>query len=1112
MRVARQAVALGGFDAGSAVGQNRRELGGRPLSLLLAGVILSALAALAFAALPFSMMEGGRSAALRDGPRHSKAPTFSIGLAAAASSSIGASEHAFWAVGHQGALLTKGGGINTTFTPSGARLGVGDQTLGMQLAGLGRGADVMPVPAAGPTATRNAVRYEHGQVSEFYRNGPSGLEQGFTVRDRPQGHDGALTVALGLRGTLVPVQRGSGIAFTDRSGKTVFSYSQLSAVDASGRALPARMALSDGRLQLRVDDRNARYPVRIDPFIQQGPVLTGSGETATGFFGYSVALSSDGNTALVGGYNDNSGVGAVWVFTRSGSTWTQQGAKLTGGGETGAGFFGTGVALSEDGNTALIGGYKDNGSVGAAWVFTRVGGVWTQQGAKLIGTGGSGEREFGLRVALSADGNTALIGATEDNLLVGAAWVFTRSLGAWTQQGTKLTGVGELGHGGFGDSVALSSDGNTALIGGYRDPENSGNPGAAWVFTRTSGVWTQQGGKLTPTGASGAAGFGWSVALSGDGNTALIGGVLDNSRVGAAWVFTRSGGVWSQQGAKLTGSGTVGEANFGYFVALSADGNNALISTPADNTNIGAVWEFARSGGVWAQQGPKLTGAGEVGAGGFGVGVALSSDGGTALVGGYQNNSGQGAVWALVNPPSAVTLAASSIEQTEAVLHATVNPNGAAVGVCMVEYGLSTSYGHTAACASLPGSGVVSVPVSALAFGLTPNSEYHFRVAASDSGGTVQGADQTFTTPPEPPEVDPEEASSLSPTTAVINATVNPNGSLVTDCKFEWGLTATFGHTVACSPSPGSGVSGVAVSAALSGLSPHTEYFFRVVATNAGGISESEEVVFETLPNPPTVTAISPNAGLEAGGTLVTITGTEMAYVEKVKFGGGFATGLKHESPTVITAKAPAGTGTVHVILTDKGGSSTPTAADLFSYVAAGPAPTIGKLSAKKGPAGGGTSVTITGTGFIGVTAVSFGSTAAESYVVNSPTSITATSPAATTGPVEISIVTPNGPSGITIKDRFTYGSPTVTNVNPNSGPLIGGTAVTVTGTGFKVGSALTVFKFGKTAATGVNCTTTSSCTMTSPSATKLATVDVRATSNGKNSKKNPPADQFTYN
>ena len=123
------------------------------------------------------------------------------------------------------------------------------------------------------------------------------------------------------------------------------------------------------------DASGARYPLRIDPLIQQGSKLIPSDESGNGGFGDSVALSSDGNTALIGGPIDKSKVGAAWVFRRSGSIWTQQGKKLTASGESGKGFFGNGVPLSSDGSTALMGGPGDNNGVGAAWVFVNSCGV-----------------------------------------------------------------------------------------------------------------------------------------------------------------------------------------------------------------------------------------------------------------------------------------------------------------------------------------------------------------------------------------------------------------------------------------------------------------------------------------------------------------------------------------------------------------------------------------------------------------------------------------------------------------------------------------------------------------------------------------------------------------
>jgi hypothetical protein len=292
-------------------------------------------------------------------------------------------------------------------------------------------------------------------------------------------------------------------------------------------------------------------------FTQQGSKLVGTGAVNPADQGGAVAISADGNTAIVGGHYDNSNVGAAWVYTRSGGVWSQQGGKLVGTGAVGAAWQGVSAAISADGNTALVGGIVDGSSVGAAWVYTRTGGVWSQQGNKLVGTGAVGASHQGWSMAISADGNTAVVGGYSDDSNAGAAWVFTRSGGVWSQQGSKLVGAGAVGAAAQGTTVAISADGNTAIVGG---PSDNAGSGAAWVFTRSEGVWSQQGNKLVGTGAAGAARQGASVAISADGTTAFVGGNGDSSQLGAGWVFTRSGGVWSQQGSKLVGTGAVGKA------------------------------------------------------------------------------------------------------------------------------------------------------------------------------------------------------------------------------------------------------------------------------------------------------------------------------------------------------------------------------------------------------------------------------------------------------------------------------------------------------------------------------------------------------------------------
>lgn len=291
-------------------------------------------------------------------------------------------------------------------------------------------------------------------------------------------------------------------------------------------------------------------PQRINAqFVQQGSKLIGSGAVGVAWQGRSVSLSADGNTALVGGDNDNSNTGAAWVWTRTGGVWTQQGSKLVGSGAVGPAYQGWSASLSGDGNTAIIGGYTDNSGAGtgAAWVWIRSGGVWTQQGGKLVGSdAASNNSRQGWSVSLSYDGNTAIIGGPADYSDNGAAWVWTRAGGVWTQQGSKLVGSGAAGA--FqGRSVSLSGDGNTALVGGDND---NGGAGAAWVWTRSGGVWTQQGGKLVGSGAISAV-QGASVSLSSDGNTVISGGYGDSSFTGAAWVFTRNGVSVLPQGSAV---------------------------------------------------------------------------------------------------------------------------------------------------------------------------------------------------------------------------------------------------------------------------------------------------------------------------------------------------------------------------------------------------------------------------------------------------------------------------------------------------------------------------------------------------------------------------------
>ena len=279
-------------------------------------------------------------------------------------------------------------------------------------------------------------------------------------------------------------------------------------------------------------------------------------------FGLSVDL--DGSTAIVGEPLDLSG--SAYVFVRSDHAWLQQ-AKLVHTGISGGDNFGDAVAI--EGDTAVVGAPRwdldpdADHARGAAYVFTRSGSTWTQQ-AQLLSSDLSEFDRFGASVAL--DGDTMVIGAPGESgqfLAEGAAYVFTRSGTAWVEQ-AKLKAAFPQDTDVFGVSVAV--DGDTVVVGSLRDTVDVGGQGSAYVFTRTGSSWTQQA-VLVASDPSVSALFGVSVAV--DGGTAVV-GALRGNHPGAAYVFTRDGSVWTEQ-ARLAAPGAVDADGFGVAVDLELD-------------------------------------------------------------------------------------------------------------------------------------------------------------------------------------------------------------------------------------------------------------------------------------------------------------------------------------------------------------------------------------------------------------------------------------------------------------------------------------------------------------------------------------------------------------
>jgi hypothetical protein len=235
---------------------------------------------------------------------------------------------------------------------------------------------------------------------------------------------------------------------------------------------------------------------------------------------------------------------------------------------------------------------------GAAFVFDRSGTSWSQHGGALVGKHRGSLVQEGTSVALSADGHTAVIGGPRQEgagavAEEGGAWVFVEPGSGWEEQGELPVGSGASEDAAAGQSVAVSGDGTTAVVGG---PGVAKALGTAWVYVRSAGTWSQQGPALAAEDATTEPQVGHSVSLSEDGSTALVGGYHDDTSIGAAWTFERAGSTWTQQ-QKIVGTGVLGGfATEGSSVALSADSFTALVGGAADNGGVGAAWPFVRNG------------------------------------------------------------------------------------------------------------------------------------------------------------------------------------------------------------------------------------------------------------------------------------------------------------------------------------------------------------------------------------------------------------------------------------------------------------------------------------------------------------------------------------
>ena len=387
------------------------------------------------------------------------------------------------------------------------------------------------------------------------------------------------------------------------------------------------------------------------PWWQRLAVSNSSGNPSDDL-GSSLAMSTDGSTAVIGSDSMNK----ISIYRRSFGMWTLQVSIPSP--DANSVDFGYSLAISGNGDTILVGApdatVGANSQQGAAYLINWSGSSWSAP-AKVVALDGSPNDEFGCSVALSPDGTTAAIGAYGASSKTGAVYVMTRPGSTWSALTRLGATIGAINNE-FGYSVALSGDGNTLLVGARFASNGTVNSGAAYVFVRSMGGYSQQI-KLAPALATSQSNYGISVALSSDGNTVLIGSPYSGAGTvvtGLAYFYVRSAGLWSLQ-KSLTAPDLTHPDEFGIGVALSADGNIAVIGNPNaiayGSLNQGAAYVYTRSVTLWSLQAKVISPDG-VPSEFDSNAVAISGDGHTILFDASNKQTARGGVYFFVDNPS----------------------------------------------------------------------------------------------------------------------------------------------------------------------------------------------------------------------------------------------------------------------------------------------------------------------------------------------------------------------------------------------------------------------------------------------------------------------------
>lgn len=562
-------------------------------------------------------------------------------------------------------------GVAAALGSDGLELRVGGRHARLSARTLTRsGRPAVALERTAPVVTARGAEVGRGAGTlEYVRPDAQGVEQGFVLDTRPEGV-GDLVLRIEVRGQLAPRPHGDEVELVDEGGVVVAHYARLAVLDARGQRMASHMTVEGRYIALHFDDDGATYPVVVDPVVySEAQKLLAWDRQDLDWFGRAVAMSGDGTRLVIGAIRESDATGsstnqngAAYVFVRSGTQWVME-RKLLASDKANLDWFGYSLAMNSDGSRIAVGAMYHGTATptattenGAVYVFSRAGTTWSEE-TQLLASDRADRDHFGHSVAMSADGTRIAVGAYDEDDATGTAttnngavYVYSWTGASWTEE-RKIVAADKGSDENFGGALSFDATASRLAIAAEDDSDIAPRTGSVYVYSRNLTTWTFEQ-ELHALDAEGFDQFGESVSLDAAGTRLAVGArnwelpVATSDEQGAAYVFLRTGTTWTQEQRVVAIDRANGDG-LGYSIALSADGTRMLVGALDEDDNLqgltdnGAVYVFERSGTLWSQR-QKLYPAERGSMDYFGYAIGMNDAGTRWLIGSLAHDDAEG--------------------------------------------------------------------------------------------------------------------------------------------------------------------------------------------------------------------------------------------------------------------------------------------------------------------------------------------------------------------------------------------------------------------------------------------------------------------------------------